>query len=270
MSKGGGGGGGTTTVRQEPADFIRKYYEEAAKASQGLYGEGAPEFFPGSTFVPFSPESELAMQAQTNRAITGSPLTQAAQDQTLSNIRGDYLSGSEFLRPALDAEYARIGGNVNSQFATQGAYGSSANQQVLAREQAKAANQALLENYGRERGIQQAAIAQAPAMAQQDYYDIGALREVGQSREDLFGRQLQDQLERYQYESARDATSLDDYIRRITGLGGNFQTQTTTVPTVKTSPLNSILGLGQLALGAYGAFSNPAQAGQTVLRGLFG
>lgn len=265
---GGGGGGGTTTVKQEPADFISKYYSEAAKASQGLYGQGAPDYYKGSTFVPFSPESELAMQAQTNRAISGSPLTQAAQQETLKNIRGDYLSGSEYLRPALDAEYARIGGNVNSQFSKGGAYGSSANQQVLAREQAKAANEALLQNYGNERAIQQGAIAAAPTQAQQDYYDIGALREVGQSREDLFGRQLQDQLERYQYEAAKDATSLDDYIRRITGLGGGFKSQTTTVPTVKTSPINNILGLGGLALGAYGAYKNPALAAEQLIKRL--
>lgn len=249
MSK--GGGSQTTTQRNDPAEFIAPYYSEAAKAAQGLYKQGAPAYFPGSTFVPNAPETELALQAATTRAIGGSPLTQGAQDQSLKTIQGGYLSGSEFLRPQLEAEYARIGGNVNSQFAKGGAYGSSANQEVLAREQMKAANQALGANYERERQLQAQAISGAPAMAQADYYDIGALSDVGQQRQDLYGRQLQDQMERYNYNAAREATSLDDYIARITGLGSGFGTTTATQPTQRGSILGTLGNVANLGLGIY-------------------
>lgn len=251
MSK-GSKGGGVTTVKQEPAGFIAPMYGEAAEGAQDLFNNYRPEFFPGSTYVPFSPESELAMAAQTNRAINGNPLVNATQAEAMKNIQGGYLNGNEFLRPQLDAEYARIGGNVNSQFATRGAYGSSANQEVLAREQMKAANDILGRNYDSERNRQFQAMGAAPQLAQQDYYDIGALREVGQSREDLFGRQLQEQMDQFQFDQNQDPAALDEYIRRITGLGGQFTSQTTTQPTVKTSPLSSIMRLGQIGMGLFG------------------
>lgn len=252
MSK--GGGSQTSTVANRPADFIAPYLSEASGEAQDLYKNFRPEFFPGSTYVPYSPETELALTAQTNRAISGSPLTQAAQDQALKTIQGDYLS-NPYLQPVLDQQYGKIAGNINSQFATRGGYGGSANQEVLAREQMKAANEANLQNYQFERGNQVNAINNSGNMAAQDYNEIAALRDVGTMREDLFGRQLQNEMDRFNFEQGTDSQALDDYIRRLTALSGNFGVQTTTQPKAGQSVLGNIAGLAQLGMGAYGMFA---------------
>lgn len=254
MPKGAKGGGqkstGTQTVKQEPADFVKPYYTQAAEESQNLYNTYRPEYFQGSTYVPFSPETELALQAQTNRAIGGSPLVDEAQNQQMRTIRGDFLTGS----PQLEQELNRISGRVNSQFATGGGYRSSANQEVLAREMSDAA----LRNYQTERGYQQAAIGTAPSMAAADYTDIGQLANVGQTREDLFGRQLQDQMDYFNFIQEQGPAALDQYIGRITGLGGGFSTKNTTgmAPTAKGNGLETVSEVAQTVATIASLFSD--------------
>jgi hypothetical protein len=251
MSKGGGmKSTGAQTVKQEPADFVKPYYEQAAQESQNLYNEYRPEFFGGSTYVPFSPETELALQAQTSRAIGGSPLVDEAQNQQLRTIRGDYLTGS----PQLEQELSRIGGKVNSQFAGQGAYRSSANQEVLAREMSDAA----LRNYQSERGLQQQAIGAAPQMALADYADIEQLGNVGRTREDLFGRQLQEQMDYFNFIQEQDPAALDQYIGRITGLGSGFTSQATTgtAPSAKGNFLEDATNAAETGMKLYALFGS--------------
>ncbi len=271
MGKGGGGSQkstGTQTVINEPAKFVAPYLTQAAKEASNLYKTYRPEYFSGSSFVPFSPETEIALQAKTQRAMAGNPAVQAAQQQQEATIRGDYLTGS----PALEQELKRIGGQVNSQFAGGGGYRSSANQEVLARELSDAA----VRNYAGERQLQQQAAMASPAFGQQDYLDIASLGEVGAKREDLFGRQLQDQINRFYFNQEQDPAALDDYIRRITGLSDGFGTQTSSgaQPSVGGAGMaSSILGGAQAGAGIAGALGAssawPFALGGAVLGGLF-
>lgn len=47
-----------------------------------------PQYFPDSTVVPFSPQTESALGMQEQRAMSGSPVTQAAQSALLGNLGG--------------------------------------------------------------------------------------------------------------------------------------------------------------------------------------
>lgn len=253
MGKGGGGSQkstGTQTVINEPAKFVKPYYEAIASQAANLYNTTRPEYFPGSTVVPFSQESEQALQMQRDRALAGSPLTNAAQAQQEATIRGDYLTGT----PALEQELKRIGGKVNSQFASGGGYRSSANQQVLAREMADAA----VRNYAGERQLQQQAALASPTLAAQDYANIEALRGVGGAREEMAGRTLQDEMNRFYFEQDKEGAALDDYLRRVTGVGAGFGTQQSrgTQPSVGGSPLMGGLSGLQTGLGIAGALGS--------------
>lgn len=247
MSK--GGGSQTTTQKNEPAAFVAPMLSEAANEAQNLYQNYRPEYFTGSAFVPFSPETELALQAQTQRAISGSPVQAVAQDEAIRTLSGGYMDGNPYLQKMLSDEYGRIGGAINSQFATGGGYGSSANQEVLAREMSKAATQALANNYEAERGRQTALVGAAPAIASSDYADIEALSNVGARREDLFGRQLQDQIARFEFEMSQDPNALDQYINRLTQLSSGFGTQSVTQPSAKRSIIPTLLSGAEIAGG---------------------
>lgn len=268
MGKSSGGGGGSTsqTVSQAPAAFIQPYYKQAAKAAQSLYAQGGPEYFSGSTYVPYSPETEVALQAQTQRAMQGNPAVNQAQDYAQSVIRGDYLTGS----PQLQQELSKIQGQIGSQFARTGGYRGSANQEVLAREMGDAA----VRNYATERGLQQQAAFSSPTLAAQDYADIGALGEVGAKREGLFGNQLQDQMNRFNYQQQLPGETLDQYIGRLTSLGGGMATQTTTSPTVGRSVLGGAVSGAKTGIGLGSALGmtslGPWGIGGALLGGLFG
>lgn len=267
MGKGGGQKStGTTTVKNEPAAFVAPYMSQAAGEAQNLYNTYRPEYFGGSSFTPYSPETEIALQAQTQRAMGGNPAVQAAQDQQLATIRGDYLTGS----PQLQQELSKISGQVDAKFAQGGGYRSSANQEVLAREM----GDAVVRNYANERGMQQQAAMASPQLAAQDYLDIASLGEVGAKREDIFGRQLQDVMNRFYFEQEQDPAALDDYIKRITTLGQGFGTQNTTgtAPAVGGGLGAGILGGAQAGAGLAGALGAssawPFALGGAVLGGL--
>lgn len=254
------------TVSTEPAAFIKPFLTQAAQESQNLFNQGGVQPFTGSTFVPFSPESEISLQAQTARALQGSPLNQLAQAQTLATARGDFLSGS----PALNQELNRVRGVVNTQFARGGGYRSSANQEALTRD----LSNAVLRNYNTERGFQQQAIAAAPQMANIDYGDIQQLGQVGAAREDLFARQLQDQINRFNFLQNQKPENLQNYIANITALGGlSGQTQTTREPSAGRNVIGGISSGASAGAGLATLLksTNPAFAiGGALLGGLFG
>lgn len=90
-----GGGGTQTTQTVEKADpwagqqpFLTRGFNEA---QQFFLDRDPAPFFPGSTVVPYSPETNLAMQMQTNRAVNGSPIQSAGTDQLTQTLSGDYL-----------------------------------------------------------------------------------------------------------------------------------------------------------------------------------
>ena len=94
------------TVSSEPPAFARPGLERAAQAAVEQFEGPAPQFFPGSTVVPFAPETEEALTLQAERARAGSPLTSAAQQATLQTVQGRGVN--PFLAQATEAATAPI------------------------------------------------------------------------------------------------------------------------------------------------------------------
>lgn len=87
-----------TTQTTEPPKFIQPYMQYGAEQARGLYEQGPQQYYPGQTVVPFSPQTERAMQLTEQRALNGSPVTDAAQrfaTSTLSSpVRSSFGSSS--------------------------------------------------------------------------------------------------------------------------------------------------------------------------------
>jgi hypothetical protein len=93
----GGGGGGTQTTqtvqKSDPWSGQQPYLSTGFSKAQNEFLDTPPApFFPGSTVVPFSPQTQLALQMQENRAINGSPIQTAGTDQLTRTLNGDYLN----------------------------------------------------------------------------------------------------------------------------------------------------------------------------------
>ena len=94
--------------------------------------DSPPDYFPGSTVVPFAPQTETALQGVEQRATAGSPLTAAGQQGILETASGEYLGENPALQGAIDAasrgmvrNQEAVAPGIDSQFSRAGRYGSN-------------------------------------------------------------------------------------------------------------------------------------------------
>lgn len=297
-AKGGGGGGGATqtqTVQKaDPWSGQQPFLTDIFGRAQTQYGTNLP-FFPGQTFASPSLETNLALSAQGNRAISGSPLTNAAQTELTNTLSGQYLSGGN---PAFSAMAERaisplrseftntIIPGIESRFAAAGRYGSPS----LANTMGQAADRYMravgdvgaslaYQNYGDERTNQMRGMMFAPTLAQQDYFDIAKLAETGAAREDIAQQQINEDIARYNYNQMEPWQRLGLYSNLVQGYYGGqnegMTTQTLPPRSIGAGMLGGAAlggGLGyllgpQLGLGA--GYGGLAGAGAGSLLGLF-
>jgi hypothetical protein len=274
MSLGDSGGGQTVQqVKSDPWSGLQPYLKQGFQQAETDVLNRPQEYFPGSSVVPFSPQTQAALTQTENRALAGSPLNQQAQQQTMQNLSGDYLAGGN---PAYGAMVERsisplrsefqnvVMPGVTSSFAAGGRYGSPGGMQSA---QQRAGDQYMravgdtsaglaYQNYGDERTRMMQASALAPELANQDYQDISMLGQVGGAREAQSQAELQDQMARFNFGQQEPTSRLANYMAMLQGgnLGG---TQTNT--TYGGSGFNPVLGA--LGVGA---------AGTGILQNLFG
>lgn len=252
MSKGGGSTRTITQTQQAP-EYAQPYLEFGIQEAKRLYESPTPEYYPGSTVVGFSPETELALSGIRQQAMQGSPLVSGVQDVVMQNLMGTNPLQMAAFKPVIEA--------TQGQLSKSGRYGSGYGQAAMAQALAPYAYQA-----------QQAAIQQAPAARQFGMADFQTLAEVGAAREALQQAQLEADIQRFEFEQAKPAAKLADYIAAIQG--GTVGGQTTTP--VYRQPAAGFLGggmggaqIGQMIAGE-GKAVNPLFALGGALLGGFG
>lgn len=271
----GGGGGTTTTTKQELDPAVRPYVEYGLGEAKRLYETGAPQYYSGQTYVSPSSQTQTALQMAEQRAMAGSPLTQAAQQQTLANIQGQYLGGNPFFQgafnPAAQAAqnaYFDATRQIGSQAASKGRYGSGAQQQLqdraagtFAQALTNTAGNLAYQNYDAERARQMAAVGAAPAMSEAGYADINKLMTIGQAQEGYQEMALQDAINRFNFQQNLPQAQLQQFLSAAYGSPqGGISTQP-----VYSNRLGSALGAGALGYGMtgspYGAAAGAALGG---------
>lgn len=240
-----GGGGGQqeskTTTSIDPA--IKPYVTYGLEEAKRLYESPNPSFFPGQTYVSPSEQTQQALQMAQERAMAGSPLTGAAQAETLATIQGRGIN--PFLAGALE-QTNRLAGeqfnrniqNLQSSAASAGRYGSSAMgqqagtaQDIFARALAEQGGQLAYNSAEAERARQMAAVGAAPQMAQADYADIQRLLTVGGAREAQSAAQLQDAMNRYNFEQNLPQAKLSQFANLFSSVPQGSTTVQTATPT---------------------------------------
>jgi hypothetical protein len=243
---GSGGGGSTTTVQKsDPWDAQKAHLQYAFQEANKLYNWDNPQYYPGSTVVPFSPETQTALGLQTQRALNGSPISNAANTQLTDTINGNYLYGGQGFNQALDAASRKIIPQINSQYELAGRSGSGLAQTSIA----QALSDSFANQYSNERENQLRGTLLAPQIASQDYTDISKLAEVGQQREQLSAQQLQDQINRFNYYQNLPQQKLQQYAGLVNGNYGNTTVQT---QALSRNPVAGALGgaIGGAAVGS--------------------
>lgn len=253
-----GGGGGqqsapsqTTTVQKSDPwegqqDSLRRAFTEA----NWEFNKAPQQYYPGQTVVPFSPETQTAMNMQTMRALNGSPLQFAANDQLTSTLNGDYLYGGQGFNAAIDAATRKILPAVNGTFEAAGR-GRSGLADVA---KTQAISDAFANQYANERTNQQRAMMFAPQVANMDYQDISKLAEVGAQKESLEQEKVADAVNRYNFDQTANQRRIADFMSLINGNYGGTSSSTSNA----TQPQYRNSGSGMLGSALMGASMFPA------------
>lgn len=284
-SKGGSKSSGSTTTIQKADPWIGQtpYLLESFLNAQAGFRDSAsngraggafnPEFYQGQMVASTSPESELAMQMQTQRAMSGSPVMNAAQSELQATIGGDYLNGNPYLDQTFNRAADQMRGRLDSQFAGAGRYGSGAHESAMGDALSGLSNQVYGQNYMNERTNQMRGMFFAPQMAQADYQDAAALGEVGAARESIAQDQINADLQKWNHDAYGYYNAIKMYKDLIDGSYGGNSSSSVSAPQAKGNKLGGVLGgaASGAALGsAFPVVGTAAGAIGGGLLGLFG
>ena len=103
----------TTQTKADPWAEQQPFLKTGFQQAESNVLNKPRQFFPGSTVVPFAPETETSLQATTNRALMGNPLLPAAQGGVLDTLGGHYLGAGN---PAFDSMVERAVRPLRSEY----------------------------------------------------------------------------------------------------------------------------------------------------------
>jgi hypothetical protein len=234
---GGGGGGSTTTSGIDPT--IKPYVTYGLEEAKRQYETPGAAFFPGQTYVSPSEATQTALQAAQTRAMSGSPIQAAANQEYLSTVQGRGVN--PFLEGALagtnrraQEAYTQGVQGLQSKASSMGRYGSNAMgqqvgqaQDIFGRNLTESAGQLAYQSAEAERNRQMQAVANAPAFAQSEYQDIQRLLTAGQGQESYQQKALQDAINRYNYEQTLPQQKLQQFTNLFTSVPSGGTSTTT-------------------------------------------
>ena len=262
---GGSRGGESRQVVQnknEPWEAQKEFLKTGFGEAKKLYDTGTPNLFPGQTYAATSPQSESALQGAEARARAGSPLTRGAQTSLQDYFRPDFLTNNPAYNAALSANLGDILPQIQGQFAGGGRFNSGL---ARAAEQAAASKEAgrLMMPLMQE---QRAAMAMAPGLAHQDYFDLSKLAEVGTEREGINQQSINEAMMRHEQTKNFPQQNLDAYLNRIQGNYGGTSTESR--PVYGRNRFGSALGGGLSGAAAGASLGGPWGAGIGGVAGL--
>lgn len=277
----------------EPAE---PYVQDILQESARLYGSDiGKEYFPGSTVVPFAPETQAGMDLSKGLgyAQTGaSPLLDIAQSTMGGFASGvmptaysyltpqaDYLSG---VRESIGSD---VMGNIATQFGGMGRTGTSPGAQAAATraftqayspfaisqaEAERRAEQTAIENQiGRQLTASQGLTGLQTDIDKRMGAGIDRIYDVGARQEDLAARNLQEQIDRFQFGQTNPYDRLSAF-SQLPFAAAEFQMPTTQYGSAP-SPLTSAYGGGQMGYAMGNMFGmGPAGAALGIGAGLLG
>lgn len=260
-------GGSTTTVQKaDPWAGAQPYITDYLKTGQQVTSRPF-EFYNGDTIAGFSPEQELGFNLTTQRALSGSPTLNAANNSITDTLNGNYLSpdSNPYFKGTVDQAMGDVQSRVNSQFNNSN-FGGSAHQEVMSRSLGNVANDMYSNNYQNERSRQLQASTQAPSLAGADYMDAAQLQGVGAQRQGLAQSYMNDAKSTFDQAANFPYTQLNRYadvVRAGQGVGG-----TTTSTGTQQQASNPITGAVGGGLAGYGIASQLGMANPWLGAGL--
>lgn len=232
------------TVNSAPWKGQIPYLDTLFKQAEGLRQTGGPQYYPGQTVAQFTPGQTMALDKTIDRGLSGSPLNQAAGDEILKSLRGEYLTQDA---PGFQAVANRAREAADATYSGAGRYGSGYHDRAVA----DSVGNLAFQNYQAERDRMGQAAGLAPTIAGQDFVDLDAALRAGGQYQGQLQQLINADREKYQYQKELPYENLrrfQDFIGQNYG-GGTSQTIS---PSQQPSFLQQLFGGGLAAAGTAG------------------
>ena len=247
------------TTSNAPLPYVEPYLQDLLKRQQQV--TNTPYQQSPNTAMTANPYLQTAWDATANRALQGSPVMSAANEQLQKTISGGYLQGNPYLQGQIDSAQGDLARNFNlvnkpgwdTRMARSGGFNSGVAEMAsndygnLANAMGRIGSDMRFNAYSAERQMQQQAMGMAPTFANQDYVDAQQLQNVGAQRQ-VFDQAQADQNYKWWQEAQQyPQQKLNDYAR-IVGMGaGAGGTQQAPEP----STASKVIGGGLTGLSLY-------------------
>ena len=237
--KGGGGGGQSQTSNALDPNVV-PYVKDALSEQQKLYQGGAPEYYGGQTYLDPNSQQQSAIDMMTANAGVNDTMLQNSTNLNNQMIQGDYLQNNPNFdrvmatagRAATD-QYNQAMTNTNSAASMSGRYGSDAharmasnNSSNLAQSLSDTAGQMAYQNYANERGMQNAAMNNAGAIANNQNIGANNLMQAGNLQAGFDQTQLNSEIARHDYGQNAQQQHLANYTNAVWGAPGGSTSTT--------------------------------------------
>lgn len=243
----------TTTSKSEPWAGAQPYLKDVMQKGQQMFESGmGRSYYPFSTVVPFSNQTNQAFSMMGNQAMGSQGLFNQALGEVGKNLNGDYYNSNPYLDSTWNTMAGRIEDQVNSSAAARGRVGSGAHQTLMTRNLGELANDIYGQNYRDERANQIGAIGMLPGAYEASLAPGKTFGVIGSAMEGKAGETLQDYMSRWDWEQNRARELLDAYSQQVVGTAGLGSTNTRTEPNPNAqqgSPWGGLIG-GALSLGS--------------------
>jgi hypothetical protein len=240
----------TSIQKSEPPAFVRPYstelMERGAALSQTPYSP-----YQGQKIADIAPETLYGLNMTAERAVNGSPVMNATQQNMAATMNGDYMSpdSNPYLKANVNQALGDVQTRVNSQF-NNANYGTTAHQETLARSLGDQANQLYGANYSNERTNQMRGAMFAPQLAQADYADASALTGVGDAYRSLEQESLNQSLADWTEAQQDPYKKMDTLASTISTASGGYANSSSSAPNpYQTSPVAGMIGGGMAGYG---------------------
>lgn len=247
----GGGGGTTTTTNSDPWEGQQPFLTDIFGKAQDLYNAPGPSYYPNSTVSPFTDQQKAAFDQVYQFGMGGgSPAMSGAVGNVADTLSGNYLmAGNPYFSAMSDRIAAEVMPRVNASFEAAGRGDSGLASRAAALGLGDAIGGLAYQNYGTERGNQMTAAGLAPAIDQGLYSGLNAATGAAGMYQNMSQQQLNDLVNRWNYEQNLDWNKLGNYSQMVQGNYGGTTTSTSQTPT------NTLGTIGSLLTGGLGLFS---------------
>ena len=280
---GGSGGGGSKSETNNQLDpTVRPFVEYGLNQAKDLYQTTSPNYYGGQTYVSPSDATTTGLAEATARATAGNPLLPAAQQQQQDVINGQYLQDNPYFNQAMAGAAKGATTNYNdaikaaqSNASMSGRYGSNVSAdiqnraaQTLGTTLANKYGDLAYANYAGERGMQNQAAQNAPALANADYADIQQLMNVGKTQEDYQKTALQADIDRFNFEQNKPYQKLSSYLGAAYGAPtGSVSTTTQSRGKIVCTAMNKAYGFGSFRQAVWLQHSATMPNAKTIEKG---